>query len=101
MREYVQGEVPHEPKAKVVRRREVKVPPFVSEPLAKATDTYRVEDAERHASMIRAAWKRAGWEVDVYVEARNTGSGMSYRVVMPEMVNGLPLAAYNRMLRKD
>ena len=101
MHEYVLGEVPYESKRVAKRRREVRVPPFVSEPLAKAKDTYKLEDAERHASMIRAAWKRAGWEVDVYVEARSTGNGMSYRVVAPDMVNGLPVAAYNQMQRKD
>lgn len=92
-REYVQGEVPGDVVSRAPAKRTLRVPPIRLVETAHVSEKYGRADAERQAEMIRAAWKRAGHEVDAYVEAFKAGGQTCWRVVLPDMVNGLPVAA--------
>lgn len=91
-REYVQGEVPGDVVSRAPAKRVLRVPPLRPVETAHVGEKYGRVDAERQAEMIRAAWKRAGHEVDAYVETFKSGGQTCWRVVLPGMVNGLPVA---------
>ena len=93
-REYVMGEVPSDVAIPKPAPRALGVPPLKTPPLEHVTERYSMEDAERQAAMIREAWRRAGHTVDAYAECYKVGGQPCYRVVLPDMVNGLPASVF-------
>lgn len=93
MTEYVLGEVPVDvaPRKKV-KLQMVKVPEFVSKSPVKATDKpYTMQDALRQARTIEDVWREAGHDVQVDIIREVRGNATSYRLRMPNLVNGLPV----------
>jgi hypothetical protein len=100
MTEYVLGEVPEgagerafRKKAPEVKLKVVQVPPlpvgFGERPKATAKP-YKLAEATRHAQMIEQAWRRAGHDVRAEIITETKGGKTTYRVVMPDLINGLP-----------
>lgn len=98
MREYAMGELPRDVVEKVKpTKRSVRVPPLVPVDTKDVKERYTLEDASRHARMIRDAWAKAGHEVEVRVEKFTAGNRPAYRVITPGLVNGLPIKAIQAM----
>ena len=86
--------IPAAPRRSPVR---VDVPPIIpNEHKSSKKESYTLQDAERHAEMIRRAWAKAGHKVDPLVSYRRVNGKLQYFVTMPDMVNGLPLREFSK-----
>ena len=101
MTEYVLGEVPEgagertaKKKNPEVKLKVIQVPPMPDwsgeRPKLRRPDLTGLARAKRQASTIEAAWRRAGHDIRVDIVAEVINHDTHYKVVMPDLINGLP-----------
>lgn len=100
-REYVLGEVPSDvnPRgrrkpAPSLQNKSIRVPDICLDRKWVNSAAHTKKTAERQAELIRLAWQRVGYEVYPQIVIEVRGGRNCYVVKLPDMLNGLPLAAF-------